>query len=192
MTAAMLNLANWFRARSPVGRKAAKIYGSIVTRSRDPIFYEDLGIPDTPSGRYEVLVLHMAIALHQLNAIEAPNGPISRAVTEAFVTDIDDSLREMAFGDMSVPRRVKKAAAGLRERCLSYRDAFDAENLSILKELIAEFLPDLSPACSNSLAEYASLAVARREGGGASLRDGVVTFPALPDGQAIEDDGVSK
>lgn len=188
----MLNLANWFRARSVVGRKAAKIYGSIVTRSREPIFYQDLGVPDTPSGRYEVLVLHVAIALHQLNAIEALNGPISRAVTEAFVTDIDDSLREMAFGDMSVPRRVKKAAAGLRERCLSYREAFDAEDSNSLRELIAEFLPDLLPARNNSLAEYARLAVVQRERGDASLRDGVVTFPALPDDQARDYDGVSK
>ena len=194
MAVAMLNLANWFRARSPVGRKAAKIYGSIVTQSRDPVFYHDLGIPDTPSGRYEVLVLHMAIVLHRLITIEAPDGPISRAITEAFVTDIDDSLREMAFGDMSVPRRVKKAAAGLRERCLSYREAFGAGEPSALEQLIAEFQPDLSPTSNSRLATYARLAAAHGEESesDASLRDGVVKFPAVADGQTVENDEVAR
>ncbi len=151
----MLNLANWIRSRSPVGRKAAKLYGSIVTQSRKPTFYRDLGIPDTPSGRYEVLVLHMAIVLHRLKAVEKPDGPLSRALTEAFVADIDDSLREMAFGDMSVPRRVKKAAAGLMERCLAYRGAFEADDRNSVIALLAEFLADLASDKTKLVADYA-------------------------------------
>ncbi|MEM7751435.1 MAG: ubiquinol-cytochrome C chaperone family protein [Pseudomonadota bacterium] len=151
----MLNLANWIRSRSPVGRKAAKLYGSIVTQSREPTFYRDLGIPDTPSGRYEVLVLHMAIALHRLNAVEKSDGPVSRALTEAFVADIDDSLREMAFGDMSVPRRVKKAAAGLMERCLAYRGAFEVDDRGAVVALIAEFLTELPADKTKLVADYA-------------------------------------
>ena len=41
----------------------------------------------------------------------------ARGVIEAFVTDMDDCLREAGVGDLSVPRKVKRAAAGpLRAR----------------------------------------------------------------------------
>ena len=39
------------------------------------------------------------------------------------MTDIDDSLREMGVGDMSVPKKVKRAAQALGERGLAYRSA---------------------------------------------------------------------
>jgi cytochrome b pre-mRNA-processing protein 3 len=47
-------------------------------------------------------------------------------LSEAFVTDVDDALREMGVGDMSVPKKVKRAAQALGERCLAYRRAAQA------------------------------------------------------------------
>ena len=119
----MLNLAYWLRRFGPSSGKASKLYGSIVTQSRDPVFYRDIGVPDTVNGRYELTVLHMALVLQALKAFEGGNGPVGKALVEVFVVDIDDSLREMAVGDMSIPRRVKKAAAGLMDRALAYQEA---------------------------------------------------------------------
>ena len=33
------------------------------------------------------------------------------ALTEAFVVDLDDGMRELTFGDLAVPREIKRAAA---------------------------------------------------------------------------------
>jgi cytochrome b pre-mRNA-processing protein 3 len=56
---------------------------------------------------------------------EGPVGErrMARLLIETFVTDIDDCLREMGVGDLSVPKKVKRAAQALGERCLAYRRA---------------------------------------------------------------------
>lgn len=181
MTGAMLNLANWLRSRSPNGRKAAKLYGSIVAQSRSPEFYSDLGVPDTPNGRYELLVMHMAMALHRLAPVETPNGPMSRAITEAFVSDIDDSFREMDIGDMAVPRRVKKAAAGLMERTLAYRNALSDEHSGTLSTTIASFFPDIERQDVEQLADYmlAAASLAKIEHEDEALLRGEIDFPPV-------------
>lgn len=51
---------------------------------------------------------------------------LSRELVEVFVSDLDGSIREMAIGDTKVPNNVKKAAAGLLDRDVLYREAFDA------------------------------------------------------------------
>lgn len=48
---------------------------------------------------------------------------LSRAGIEAFVTDMDDCMREMGVGDLTVPKKVKRAAAAFYERAQQYRQA---------------------------------------------------------------------
>ncbi|MGI9425995.1 MAG: ubiquinol-cytochrome C chaperone family protein [Hyphomicrobiaceae bacterium] len=135
----MLNLSNWLRKRSKPGQTAAKLYGSIVAQARLPVFYSSLGVADTTEGRYEGLALHLAVVLLALRRIEGPDGPIGRLLTEAFIVDMDDSMRELAVGDMSVPRKVKKAAAGLMERTLTYKEALDAADEAALRQCVSMF-----------------------------------------------------
>jgi cytochrome b pre-mRNA-processing protein 3 len=123
----MLNVLDWLRKRSPTGRTAAKIYGSIVTQARNPAFYARYRVPDTPNGRYEMIVVHVFLSLAALRDSEADrSGSVSRALVEHFVTDMDDSLRQLAVGDLAVPKKVKRAAAGLRERSELYASALAA------------------------------------------------------------------
>lgn len=119
----MLNVFDWLRKRSPTGRTAANLYGSIVAQARQPVFYTSYGVPDTAVGRYEMLVVHMHLVLQGLARQGEAAESVRRALVECFVTDVDDSLRQLAVGDMSVPRKVKKAAAGLRERDVLYQAA---------------------------------------------------------------------
>ena len=35
-------------------------------RARQPVFYSDWNVPDTPLGRFEMLSLHMFLFLHRL------------------------------------------------------------------------------------------------------------------------------
>jgi cytochrome b pre-mRNA-processing protein 3 len=75
-----------------------------------------------------MIALHLVLVLHRLAGIGAPGRRLGQALTEAFVADLDDSLREMAVGDLAVPRHVKRAVAALHDRHTAYRTALAASS----------------------------------------------------------------
>jgi cytochrome b pre-mRNA-processing protein 3 len=127
----------WFKPRNPLAAKASELYGLIVTASRRPDFYLDGGVPDTKEGRFSVLVMHLALVLERLRAEGGAGSAFGQAVIEAFVTDMDDNMREIGIGDTSVPRNVKKAAAALEARWNRYREALDSEPTAIVLDKLA-------------------------------------------------------
>jgi cytochrome b pre-mRNA-processing protein 3 len=136
----MLNVFDWLRSRNPAGRTATELYGSIVAQARHPDLYTELGVRDVAEKRYELIVLHLVLVLERLRAGGETAKAVSQAVVEDFVRDVDGSMREMAVGDTSVPRKVRKAAGGLYDRDELYRQAFDgAEDMTpaaLVDELI--------------------------------------------------------
>ena len=103
-------MLDWLKTRSDRRQIARSIYGSIVTRAREPVFYARWGVPDSIQGRFEMVALHLVLALRRI-AAEGPDAePLGRALTEAFVVDLDDVMREMTFGDLAVPREVYSKA----------------------------------------------------------------------------------
>jgi cytochrome b pre-mRNA-processing protein 3 len=127
----MLNILDWLRGRSGEGRTATELYGSIVTQARNPVFYGSFGVADVAEKRYEMIVLHIVLVLERLRGLGAQGEAISQGLVEAFVRDLDGSMREMAVSDTKVPSKVKKAAGGLLDRDVLYRSAFDGEVLPV-------------------------------------------------------------
>jgi cytochrome b pre-mRNA-processing protein 3 len=128
-----------FRTRATLRRKAGEIYGAIVTQARQPGFYAKLGIPDTPIGRYDMVVLHLFLVLERLRKGAPQAGTLARALIEAFVTDMDDSLRELGTGDVGVGKKVRRAAAGFYERSRGYREALAAADRRALEQVLARY-----------------------------------------------------
>lgn len=116
----------WLKTRSDRRQTARSLYGSIVARARDPAFYAGRGVPDTLQGRFEMIALHLVLVLRRLGAEGTAGHRLGRALTEAFVVDLDDAMREMTFGDLAVPREVKRAAAALFDRHRAYLAALGA------------------------------------------------------------------
>ena len=125
------------RTRAGTRRKAGEIYGVVVTRARQPHFYAAMGVPDTPVGRYEMVTLHLFLVLERLRAAGDTSG-LPRVLVETFVVDMDDCLRELGTGDLSVPKKVRRAAAGLYERTVALRDALAASDDSALTGILTE------------------------------------------------------
>lgn len=113
-----------------------------------------------------MIILLMFPLLERLQGGEAGERRLARLLAETFVTDIDDSLREMGVGDLSVPKKVKRAAQALGERCLAYRRAAAAsEPVHALAHEIGATVPalDRHPEGAEALARMtlASLAALR-------------------------------
>ena len=60
-----------------------------------------------------MVVIHLFLVLERLRVAGAsPEAEAAaQALVDAFIADMDDSLRELGTGDVGVPRRVKRAAA---------------------------------------------------------------------------------
>lgn len=133
-------MLNWLKTRSEDRCKAKELYGAIVTAARQPVFYSGCGVEDTPEGRYEMIALHLFLVLDRLKGAGPQADRIAQRVMEAFVTDMDDSMREMGVGDLSVGKKVKRSAAGLYERFRAYREAMKASPAAVAEQ-IADFVP---------------------------------------------------
>jgi cytochrome b pre-mRNA-processing protein 3 len=84
------------------------VYSAIVAQSRQPRFYADWGVPDTVTGRFDMISLHLALLFRRLRAEGASARVFSQAVFDLFFKDMDRSLREMGAGDLAVPKKIKK------------------------------------------------------------------------------------
>lgn len=82
-------------------------YNFIVAQSRQPRFYADWGVPDTVTGRFDMISLHLALLLRRLKADESA-APFGQQLIDLFFSDMDRSLREMGVGDLSVPKKMRK------------------------------------------------------------------------------------
>jgi cytochrome b pre-mRNA-processing protein 3 len=117
-------LARW-REKRRLKELGERLYLQALEASRDPVLYETHGVADTVDGRFEMLCLHAIILAHQVGQGEGGEDA-ARALNEAFVVAMDDTLREVGIGDLSVPRRVKKAAGALYDRHAIYAHALAA------------------------------------------------------------------
>jgi cytochrome b pre-mRNA-processing protein 3 len=103
----------------------AVLYGAIVAQARDPRFYEAYAVPDTVLGRFDLIVLHLALVLRRLRE-DALMRPLAQGVFDAFCRDMDHNLREMGTSDPGVPRQMQKVGEAFYGRAQAY-DAALAE-----------------------------------------------------------------
>ena len=95
------------------------IYGMIVTQAREPLFYRDLGVPDTVNGRFDLLLVHLWLMLRRLKTVAAGTA-LSQALFDHFCNDMDDNLREMGVGDQTVPKRMQAFGEAFYGRTAAY------------------------------------------------------------------------
>ncbi|MCU0839341.1 MAG: ubiquinol-cytochrome C chaperone family protein [Rhodospirillales bacterium] len=105
---------------------AAALYRAIVVQSRRHGFYEHLAVPDTPDGRFDVLMVHAALVLRRLRRDHAATETTAQALFDLMFDDMDENLREMGVGDLAVGKRVKGMAQALYGRLAAYGEALDA------------------------------------------------------------------
>ncbi|MGH7880699.1 MAG: ubiquinol-cytochrome C chaperone family protein [Candidatus Binataceae bacterium] len=101
------------------------LYGMIVAQARMPCFYRDYGVADTVNGRFDLLVLHLALVLDRL-ANEAAFRGFGQKLFDLFCQDMDRNLREMGVGDLSVPKEMRRVGEAFYGRAQAYRSALAA------------------------------------------------------------------
>ena len=60
------------------------LYASIVAAARQPIFYSDWNVPDTPLGRFEMLSLHMFLFQHRMHEEAGASWDLAQILIDDF------------------------------------------------------------------------------------------------------------
>ncbi len=108
-------------------RQAHELYVGIAEAARRPEFFDDLGVPDTVEGRYEILSLHTVLVLRRLKASRAETAGFAQLLFDVMFRDVDDTLREMGVGDMRIGKKVREYAEAFFGRALAYENALAGE-----------------------------------------------------------------
>ena len=116
-------LARLFR---PKPNPARPLYEAIVAAARQPWAYREAQVPDTVDGRFDFLVLHLCLVLERLGQ-DVP--AFKQALIDYFCTDMDDNLRELGAGDLSVAKKVRRMAEALAGRFAAYDAAPDSAEM---------------------------------------------------------------
>ena len=136
------------------------IYGMIVAQAREPLFYRDLGVPDTVNGRFDLLVLHLWLVLRRLQSTEGGGGGLSQALFDRFCEDMDGNLREMGVGDLKVPKRMQAFGEAFYGRTAAYDVALTAGAEQLAQALNKNILNGGQVDSARRLAAYAQAAIA--------------------------------
>lgn len=98
-------------------------YEKIVAQARRPEFYLNGGVKDSVDGRFDMIILHAILLICRLNGEETEEAKaFSQDVFDELFRDMDQSLREMGVGDLSVGKKIKKMAQVFYGRAKAYDD----------------------------------------------------------------------
>jgi cytochrome b pre-mRNA-processing protein 3 len=114
-----------FRRASRSGDTISALYGAIVAQARSPAFYRDYCVADTVDGRFELILVHLALVLRRV-AREQALRPLGQEIFDLFCADMDRNLREMGISDLKVPKEMERIGTAFYGRKAAYDAALDA------------------------------------------------------------------
>lgn len=113
-----------------------ELYRCLVKQARMPAFYRDFGVPDTPEGRFEMVGLHVALVVRRLRVEGARGSALAQALFDLMFEDIDESLRQIGVGDLSVGRQVKRLAGHFYARLRTLDEALSSGSSEALRGML--------------------------------------------------------
>ena len=160
-----------------------RLYGAAVTQARRPQFYLHHGVPDTPDGRFDMIALHVFLLLRRLRRDPGPTGEAAQRLFDLMFADMDENLREMGVGDLSVGRHVRKMAEALYGRIRAYDRGLDGDDAGLTDALRHNLYRKMEPRTSDveALSRYVRNAVELLDGIDVGrLLQGRVDFGPVP------------
>jgi cytochrome b pre-mRNA-processing protein 3 len=176
-----MSLGRLFAPR-PAVLAGRRLYVAAVAQARLTAFYERLGAADTVEGRFELYTLHVVLLLHRLKRQGPQAAETGQGLFDAYVRGLDDALREMGVGDLSVGKKMRKLGEAFYGRVKSYDQALEAlpDRTALSAVISRTFSPE--GAIVEALADYAVRAeTALADQPLDALLNGEVSWPKITD-----------
>ncbi|MBG51014.1 MAG: ubiquinol-cytochrome C chaperone [Alphaproteobacteria bacterium] len=167
------------------------LYRALVNQARMPQFYLNTGVPDTLDGRFDLIVLHMYLVIDRLTAEGQAAGDLSQRLFDVMFDDMDQALREIGVGDLSVGKKVKTMARAFYGRLAAYDEAFRDGDIPALEgALKRNIFPEIEVEADRLTALAYYTRVARDKLSRVPLevlREGGALFPPAPESVAADE-----
>ena len=139
-------LLEYFTKPRERARLAAEHYAALVAQARRRVFYESFGVPDTLDGRFDLIVLHASMYLKRLRLAGPGGRTLAQAVFDQMFFNLDQSLRELGVGDISLPKKMRKMVSAFYGRAAAYDKALNEPNdealaAALVRNIYAGVLP---------------------------------------------------
>ena len=126
----------WPDAANEVRRDVAEqLYRDLVNQARMPVFYRELGVPDTPEGRFEMVGLHVAL-LRRLRAAGTPGRALAQELFDVMFADMDESPRHLGIGELSIGKQIKRLAGHFYARLRALDHALGTVPAALLAPML--------------------------------------------------------
>jgi len=159
----MKTLKRLFGREDAATTDARRIYAKLMAQSRTPEFYGEGRFADNYDGRIDVLTLHIAAILSNLNRFGQNGERLGQALFDEMKDDFEIALREEALSDASVKKRIQPMISLFYDRVKKYAEALHEDNpRDALESVFAETLldrvclPEFSDANKSSFIENMS------------------------------------
>lgn len=115
-------LAFFKKSKEPYRDPAYAIYEAILRHIRQKAFFEICAVPDTFTGRFDLLTLHVFMVMETVlqEGKSARNKSFNQALFDRVFADMDQTLRERGIGDMGVPKHMRRMMKAFNGRLLAY------------------------------------------------------------------------
>jgi cytochrome b pre-mRNA-processing protein 3 len=133
--------------------KATGLYAAIVAWARRPALYAEMGVPDTLSGRLEMLMLHLFLALQPLKA--RGEKTFAQTLVDCFFADVEANFRELGASDQGLARRIRDVEEIYAGRMQAYAEAVRSQPTGFQEALARNVFSATDLADSKSLADAA-------------------------------------
>src|SRR5579871_6440371 len=143
-------------ARRPSCDIVEAAYGAIVAQARAPGFYACYGVPDTVDGRFDMIVLHLALVLRRVRGEPEALRKLGQRLFDLFCRDMERSLREIGISDLGVPRHMRRVGEAFYGRAAAYDLGLARDGDELVGALARNvFACATVPAGAHRLAAYA-------------------------------------
>ena len=118
-------LKSLFKPR-PAQTAGRALFSAAVAQARSPALYTELSVPDTHEGRFEIYSLHVYLVLARLKDQGEQAAETAQACFDAYIQSLDDALRDIGVGDLSVGKKMRKLGEAFYGRIQSCEAAIAA------------------------------------------------------------------
>ena len=116
------------------------LYITLLNLSRNIFFYKKIGLPDTFETRIYLMFIHFSV---MMIVFKNKGKKFNQKSYDSLFHNIENNLREMGFGDVSVNKKMKDFNKLLYDILLKLNKKNDVNTFKINEKLVIDYFKDL-------------------------------------------------